>query len=305
MIILLKKLAMLVLLLAAGYLCARLKIVGPEFNKGLSKLVINVLLPAFILSSVINKQLDLSRGEVAYGLLMMIVMMLICVAIGMLMPRVLGIKDGDTGMYRVLATFMNNGFMGFPLVAAIYGDTWVFFASLSNIPFNMLLYSLGVLQLQQGEDREKLNLKKIISTPLIATVIAIIIFSFEIPVPLVIEDTIATIGGATVPMSMMCVGITLAGVPIKDAFVKPRLYIVSFIRLLIAPLAVWLVLRFFTSDPTMLGIIVVIAACPSAVMCSILGIKYGRDGVEASEAIFLNTVLSVLTMPLLLLILGL
>ena len=95
MTVLIEKMALLVMLLALGYLCARLKLVGPEFNKGLSKLVINVFLAGMILSSVINKKLEMTGGDVAFGLLMMTLSMLICVGIGWLSPTLLRIKDGD------------------------------------------------------------------------------------------------------------------------------------------------------------------------------------------------------------------
>ena len=122
MIVLFEKMAMLVILLALGYLCARMKLVGPEFNKGLSKIVMNLFLVAMILSSVINKDMELSGSEALTGFLMLTLMVLICLGIGFISPTVLRIKDGDRGMYRMLVSFMNNGFMGFPLVAAIYGD---------------------------------------------------------------------------------------------------------------------------------------------------------------------------------------
>ena len=166
MIVLIEKMALLVMLLALGYLCARLKLVGPEFNKGLSKLVINVFLAGMILSSVINKKLEMTGGDVAFGLLMMTLSMLICVGIGWLSPTLLRIKDGDKGMYRILAAFMNNGFMGFPLVAAVYGENTVFFASLSNIPFNLLLYTVGVMLLQKGDKSTKFSIKVLLTSPL-------------------------------------------------------------------------------------------------------------------------------------------
>lgn len=305
MLVLLEKMAMLVILLALGYLCARLKIVGPEFNKGLSKLIINVFLVGMILSSVINKEMDMSGKDTAIGFLMMIVSMAICLGIGMISPRLLRIKDGDKGMYRLLVTFMNNGFMGFPLVAAIYGENAVFFASLSNIPFNMLLYTVGVMQLQSGDEKAQLKLKNVFNAPLIATVLAAIIFVFKIPMPALVDDTMDTLGAATVPLSMMCIGLSLGAVPIKDAFIKPRLYGLSFMRLIVCPVVVWFVLHFFITNPMMLGVIVVLASCPSAVICTILGIEYGRDGIESSEAVFLSTMLSVITMPILLSVLGL
>lgn len=305
MLILFEKMALLVILLAMGYLCARLKLVGPEFNKGLSKLVINFFLVGLILSSVINKELDMSGRETAFGFLMMVIMMSICFGIGMLTPKILRIKDGDRGMYRMLVAFMNNGFMGFPLVAAIYGESAVFFASLSNIPFNLLLYSLGVMQLQSSEEKAEFKLKNVITAPLVATLIAAVIFAFKIPMPAIIDDTADTIAAATVPLSMMCIGLSLGEVPIKEAFIKPRLYGICFMRLIVCPLIVWFVLHFFITNPVMLGVIIILSACPSAVICSILGIQYGRDGIESSEAVFLCTMLCVITMPLLISILGL
>lgn len=305
MIVLIEKMALLVMLLALGYLCARLKLVGPEFNKGLSKLVINVFLAGMILSSVINKKLEMTGGDVAFGLLMMTLSMLICVGIGWLSPTLLRIKDGDKGMYRILAAFMNNGFMGFPLVAAVYGENTVFFASLSNIPFNLLLYTVGVMLLQKGDKNTKFSIKSVINVPIVATLIAVVIFIFEIPMPKLVDDVADTLSAATVPLSMMCVGLSLGSVSLKEALMQPRLYGISLVRLLICPLAVWLVLRIFITNPVILGTIVILSACPSAIICTILGIQYGRDGVESSEAIFISTMLSMITIPLLISVLGL
>lgn len=305
MSVLFEKMAMLVILLALGYLCARLKLVGPEFNKGLSKLVINFFLVGMILSSVMNKEMELTGAEALTGFLMLALMMLICFAIAWISPGVLRIKDGDKGMYRMLVAFMNNGFMGFPIVAAIYGEGAVFFASLSNIPFNLLLYSAGVMLLREGSEGEKFKLRNAINAPLVATLIATIILVLKIPVPVIIDDTVDTISSATVPLSMMCIGLSLGSVSLKDAFVHPRLYGLSFVRLVVCPLIVWFVMSFFITNPVILGTIVILSACPSAVICSILGIENGRDGIESSEAVFLCTVLSMITIPLLVSVLNL
>ena len=305
MTVLIEKMALLVILLALGYLCARLKLVGPEFNKGLSKLVINVFLAGMILSSVINKKLEMTGGDIAFGLLMMTLSMLICLGLGWLSPTLLRIKDGDKGMYRMLSAFMNNGFVGFPLVAAVYGENAVFFASLSNIPCNLLLYTVGVMLLQKGDKSTKFSIKSVINVPIVATLIAVVIFAFEIPMPKLVDDVADTVSAATVPLSMMCVGLSLGSVSLKEALLQPRLYGISLVRLIICPLMVWLVLRMFITNPVILGTIVLLAACPSAIICTILGIQYGRDGVESSEAIFISTMLSMITIPLLISVLGL
>lgn len=305
MTVLLQKMALMLILLVLGYVAVRLKIVPEDFNKGLSKLVINVLLVGMILSSVINKELEMTGAEVAQGVLMMAIAQVIGILIGVLSVKLIpSLKRGDSGMYSMLIGFMNNGFMGFPLVAAFFGEDCVFFASLSNIPFNLMLYTIGIRMLQKGNGDEKLNLKRIINMPIIATLAALIIFVFEIPMPAIIDDTMDTLSAAVVPLSMMCIGMSLGNVPIKDAVLQPKMYIVSLMRLIVAPLIAWLILRMFITNPQTLGIIILLELTPSAVICTMLGLENGRDGVESSSGIFISTVLSVVTIPLMLALLG-
>ena len=305
MLVIIEKMGLLTIMLAIGYMCAKLKLVGPDFNKGLSKLVINVFLAGMILSSVINKQLEMSGSDVAFGIGMLTLMSLISLGIGIITPSVLRFKGGDTGMYRILVAFGNVGFVGLPIISAVYGAQFVFFAALVNIPFNLLMYTVGVMQLQDGGDNKKFQLKKALNVPIIATLIATVIFIFEIPMPLIVEDTASTVGAACVPLSMMSVGLSLGNVSIKEALTQPRLYAVNIVRLLIVPLATWGVLQFIIDDPVMLGTVVIMSACPPAIVCPILGMDYGRDGAEGSEAVFIGSILSIVTVPILISVLGL
>ena len=102
--------------------------------------------------------------------------------------------------------------------------------------------------LREDGQREKFKLKDAINTPMIATLIAVIIFVFKIPMPMLIEDTVDTVAAATVPLSMMCIGLSLGSVSLKDAFVHPRLYALSFMRLVVAPLVVWFIMHFFVQS---------------------------------------------------------
>ena len=301
MLVLFEKMALLVIILAIGYICAKIKLVGPEFNKGLSKMVINVFLAGMILASVMNKELSMSKGDMLFGIAMLFVMQIVCFAIGMITPAAMRIKDGDKGMYKLITSFSNLSFMGVPVISAVYGEGAIFFASLGNIPFNVLLYTVGIMLLQSnGEKKEKISIKSMINVPIIATVIATVIFLFEIPMPVIVVDVADMLSDACAPLSMMCIGLSLGSVSIKDAFVHPRIYGINFMRLIVAP-----VLKLFVSDIVMLGSIVIIAACPPAIICALLGMDYGRDGVEASETIFVGTVLSMFTIPLLVSLLGL
>lgn len=293
------KMAVLFVLLLIGYACARLKLVGPEFNKGLSKLVMNVFLAATILDSVINKELSMTGGEIVFAIAMSTLAVLISIGIAYITPTILGIKNGDRGMYRLLVAFMNTAFVGYPVVTAVFGEEQLFLASLSNIPFNLLLYTVGIMMLSKKDGESGgFKLKKAINAPIIATLTAVLIFSLRIPIPSIIDDIFGTLASATVPLSMMCVGISLGPVSVKEALTQPRLYVLSLVRLIVCPLAVWFVLHFFISDHVMLGVIVALMATPTAIVCTILGLEYGRDGIESSEEIFISTALSMVTIPL-------
>jgi len=303
--VIISKMGTFVVLLVIGYVFAKLKITGTEFNRACSKLVMNLFLPTMILGSVINKEMAMTGSELIFGTVMMFVMFAINLAIGFSASMLRGLKDGDRAMHRILMCYMNNSFMGLPIVGAMYGADAVFFASMLNIPFNLTLYTLGVSQLQKTDGVSGFNLRSILTLPLISTVLAAIIFFSKPVIPFFIEDTISTISTATVPMSMLVVGSTLGNVSIGEAFRDINIYKMSFVRLIVCPLIVWLALRSFMPDRVMFGSIVILAAMPMAVVATPLGIENGRDGVESSKCIFVSTLLSVLTIPLMIYLLKL
>lgn len=299
------KMGTFIVLIVVGYAFARLKITGEEFNKACSKLVINFFLAAMILSSVVNKEMSMSGKELLFGFLMMILAFVLDLALAFAASQIKSLREGDRAMHRILMCYMNNAFIGLPIVAAMYGENAVFFASLMNIPFNLTLYTIGVGQLRKGSNEKGFSLKSVFTPPLIATLVAVVIFALKPRVPFFIEDMLGTVSSATVPMSMLIVGSSLGNVSIKDALRDANMYKMSFVRLILCPLLVWLVLRNVMTDRVMLGTIVVLVAMPMAVIATPLGIANGRDGVESSECIFISTVLSMVTIPLIILLLGL
>lgn len=156
---------------------------------------------------------------------------------------------------------MNNVFVGFPVVEALFGESAVFCASLTTLPFNLLLFSLGVSRLRAGQGQGRVTLREVFSPALVGTLAAMVIFLLHIPLPALVGDTIKTLSGATVPLSMIVIGISLSRVPMGQALRDGKAYVVSLVRLLLCPLLVWLVLGLFLEGTT-LGVLTVIAACP-------------------------------------------
>lgn len=289
------KMAMLVLIMLLGYLCARIGITGPEFNQRVTPLMVKVLLPATILNSVLSVP-DFSGRELLDYILVMTVMVALQMLPAWFLPRLMRTRSEDVGATRLVTAFGNVGFVGLPVVAAIFGDEMVFFASLCNIPFNLALYSCSAAQL--SPDGGRVRWQDVLNAPVIATLLSVVLLLSRVHVPGVLADTISSVSGVTIPLSMLVIGTSLGGISVRSVLTDWRVYVVSAVRLLVCPLLTWLVLRPFAAG-ALLGIPVLMAACPSAMLVTALCLQYGQSDAFASKCIFLSTVLSAVTIPLL------
>ena len=297
MSILLTKMVIFVVLMVIGYVGARAKLLNAEFTRAASKLTLNVFMTATILNSVITNPPQLSGGKLAEVMLACFVSVGFGYLLSALIVRLLPFNREKKPLMELLISVTNTMFIGVPVAEPVFGSQAVFYIALSCIPFNVLLYTYGVWRLKQGGERAKLNWRDMVSVPLIATLTALLIFVLKIPMPGVVKELCGTLSSATVPMSMLVIGSSLGRVSLLDAFREKELYFVSLARLVLVPLLTLLVLKLVTADPVLLGAMVIIAGCPSAVMVTVLAIQYGRDAEYSSKGILLNTVLSMVTMP--------
>ena len=294
---LLTKMVIFVVLMVIGYIGARTKLLNGEFTKAASKLTMNVFMTASILNSVIANPPQLSGGELARVMLACFVSVGFGYLISALVVRLLPFQRERKPLMELLISVTNTMFIGVPVAEPIFGSQAVFYIAMSCIPFNVFLYTYGVWRMNQSGERVKLNWKNMVSVPLIATMAALLIFVLNIPMPGVVKELCSTLSAATMPMSMLVIGSSLGGVSLLDAFKEKSLYFASLMRLVLVPLLTLPVLKLITADPVLLGAMVIIAGCPSAVMVTVLAIQYGRDAEYTSKGILLETFLSMATMP--------
>ena len=294
--IVLEKMGMLVLLMLVGFGCAKAGWIDDPFSQKASRLVMNVFLPATILTSALGGGESMTRGELALAGAAVFVMFFLGGGLGWVAARVLPFSGRDRNVAWMSVFFMNNMFIGLPVVQALFGDRAVFCASLTNLPFNLLLYTVGVASLRAGAGR--VRFREVLTPPLVATLAAVGLYLIGLPLPALAVDTLSALGAVTVPMSMVVVGVSLSHVPMREAFLDGRAWVVSLVRLLLCPLAAWWVLGLFLpAGGLTLGVLTVIAACPSAAMVTILSVRFGADDSLASRINFLSTLLCAGTLP--------
>lgn len=294
-------------LMLVGYVGARRKVFAPAFAKSLSWLVINVFLSLTILNSVTSNSPELSGGQILNVLAMTSIAMLIGYVLAFIIVRIFKIRTDNTPVFQLLVSVPNTMFVGMPIVQSVYGSTAVLYCALSCIPFNVLLYTWGVLILRRGKSAAGgagIRLKDMLTTPLIFTLAALAVFALKLPLPTLVADLVSTGAAATVPTSMIVIGATLGGVKLSDAFRERRAYIISFFRLIAAPLLTWLILRMFTTDAVLLATCIIISACPCGVIVSAMSLQYDYDAEFSSKGVLVTTVLSMVTLPVLVMLLA-
>lgn len=291
------QMAVLFLALVLGFISGRLKVLPDGADKILSKLVIHICMPFTIINSVLAADQSISRGDAVKFFALVALSFVIFFLIGLPLSRLLRAPEKDRGLYVCLLAFSNVGFMGFPVVEALFGAQTSFYVTLYNIPYNLLVFSVGVLLVSGDRSRIKPR-QMFLSTTIFASLLAVVIFAFNITLPAVLSKTVSFIGQVTTPLAMIIIGLTLSQMPVVSVFTEKRLYPLILTRLFAIPAVVALVLRIFTADPVMLGILTVLAAMPTGTAIVMFCLEYDGNDKLASKCVFLSTLLSMATIPI-------
>ena len=295
---LLTKLALFVIVILIGMIGAKKNILKPEFNRGLTWLVINVFLTASILSSVLAMDASsLSAKEFGTIMLLLWVTYLLIYLISRVIVHVLPVNKERAPQLELLMSSVNTLFVTLPVVETIYGAKGAFIVALGCIPFNVILFTYGVARLR-GSTEGGFRLKDILSTPLLATLAATLVFLLRVPVPDAVKGILSSISAATVPLSMLLVGSSLGNIKLSKAIRDKSMLLLVAERFLLAPMIMYFVMKLICSDPMLRNIMVITAATPSAIIVTALSLQSGKDGEYSSEGILLTTLLSMITLPL-------
>ena len=292
----LNQMASLFILLALGYIANKTKIMSHASDKLFSKVIFNLAMPSTILSSVINGKVELSGGETAF----LILMILLTYALGFVLAapigRILRCEKKDRGLYSYMIAFGNVGYMGFPIALSIFGEKSAFYVALFNIPFSLFAFSVGIAMIS-GKG-EKFNLLHYINPAFLAAIVSLVIFLTGFKTPAIVADAVGLLSGMTTPGAMILIGSTLAYIPMKEVFTEWRLYGLTFLKLVITPIVTWLLLKQIISNELMLGVLVIMAGMPIATSATMISMEYGGNERLASKSIFISTLLSAVTVPL-------
>ena len=148
--VMLQQMIVMFLMMAVGYLCYRRQILTEEVSRKVSAIVVNVANPCMILSSALTDQ-QMQGKELVQTLAIVVMMYVFLLVMAQLLPRILCIQKESRGAYAAMTVFANIGFMGFPVLAAMYGNGALLYGAVFQIPFNILIYTYGVAVLTRKQ----------------------------------------------------------------------------------------------------------------------------------------------------------
>lgn len=293
----------IIIMLALGFVLRKRNIITNDLQKGLNDLLLKAFLPVSILASanaVLTAQAHqnlLLTAAIGFGYYVF------AIVLSVLISKTLPISEKRKSVFVTMAVFANTSFVGFPIIKELFGDEGFLYAVIYNLLYQLFFFTYGISKLN-GE-KKSFRLKNLYTNVVtIVSVVSIGIFLSPLRLPGTVVSTLSTISGATVPVSMLIIGASLATIKLPSILKDGYSYIVSALRLIAFPLLMMLVLRLFNMSPVVVSTCVVMTALP----CGSLNVIYSqRNDCEpeyAVRTVIQTMLLMIVTIPAMLLLLN-
>lgn len=292
------KTLVMVILALAGVLSYKTGIVDETVNKKLSELVLTLFTPVLLFTSFQkNFSRDLLSGlaaAVALSLASFAVIWFICKCV------VYRQEKDYAAVEHIAMMYSNCGFIGIPMAQGIWGTDGVFYMTAYVAAANFLLWSHGVIVMSGKRDMRSLG--NVFTSPtILSIVLGTLCFLAQIRIPAIMKEPMDMIADMNTPMAMMVAGINIAQADLKHTFKKGRLYWLSFVKLILMPMTLVGLFCLIPAGREVKTVMVLATACPVGVTGSLFALRYGKDAVYASELFAMSTVISIVTVPFMML----
>jgi predicted permease len=286
--------------IVVGYIARKLKLVDEASSKLMSDLIIRVGQPFMIISAVLGMPYSASNLREG-GLILLVALIVHAVAAVLALVATFRVKDtAERRLTEFAAMFANCGFMGFPLLRAVFGDVGLFWASFFVIVFNLVCWTYGQYILSRADSRVKIKpLNIFVNYGTVPCVLGLLLYVLRVGDTLSpkVFEAMDYLGSICTPLSMLVVGGLLATVPIKRLFTEPKIYLLSFVKLVALPFVCGALLAAvgFSKEMAMFGAIM--AALPTAANTAIFAESYNIKPSYAAHTVGVTTLFSVITIP--------
>jgi predicted permease len=283
-------------MIAVGFALGRKGLVDEHTNKKLINLLLMVAMPCALFSAFPDvfhiDALWLFFWGLGAGALIFLIMVVL--------SKLIFIKKFSRKNYfeyQFAFVFNNAVFLGYPLISTIFGADGLISYAGFVVVFNLMLFGYGVMMFEKKFDIRHIG-RALVNPNIIAVLLGVLAFvcSFKLPAPL--ASSIGYIGGVMTPLSLICIGYMLNRAKLAQVFRNWRIVLTCLAQLVLGPLIAFGVMKLIGAPDSVLTIIVLIQALPTATTLGLFAEKYNRDTENASGLVVVSTILSALTLPI-------
>lgn len=301
-ILLIQQILKMFIMMFFGYIIVKSKIMKAEESKSLSTIILYIVAPCAIISSF---QIELTQDKLN-GLLLAGLAAIIVHIVYFILAEIFTKIFHLTHIEKASVIYSNSGNLIIPLVSSILGSEWVLYASGYMVVQTILLWT-HAKKLVSGE--KEISISKIIkNVNIIAIFIGLILFLTGIKLPSVIKQSIDGVSATIGPLAMFVIGMLIGNMNFSNIFSDKRTYLICFLRLVVLPLSIILVLVFsglmnLHNDASQIFIITILAAsAPVAATITQFAQLYNKHPGYASVINVMSVIFCLITMPLMIMI---
>ena len=283
--------------IAIGYGLKKTGKLSKDFNKGLSNLLVYIFMPFLIFGSMVdNFKLDV-LAEKASLLLVSAVMFCAFLIIALVFSRVLTKNKNTRDIYIYSFTFPNSGYIGNPLVLAIFGELMLFDFVIFCIPFMLLTYTFGVYILNPNRS---FNLKNLVNPIMVSLLLGMLAGTLNIKLPTVAETIIDTGANSLAPAAMLLTGMVFADNDLKKMLLNVKVYIACAIKMVLIPFIAVFVIVALKVPENIAVLMIIMLTLPTGLNSIVLPEAYGGDSYTGAQLCFVSVFTCLIFIPVIL-----
>lgn len=295
----LTSLVMIFLLIIPGIIFRKKDIISAAQSDGISSLAVNITWPCLVVDAM---QMDFSAAvlkDSGYMMAAAMVVFAMTAVVTLVLSKLLRLDNSKRYITAFMLLFGNTGFIGIPVIRALYGTEAVFFAAILEMVNDVVIFTIGMMLIQMSAGAKlRFEPKLFLNPGLIGVIVGLLLFLLDIRLPEVIGGAVEMVGDATTPLTMFLIGYQMGGLKAKEILKDASIYVISFTKLLIVPVLALIVLRVAVGDFSLLEKVLIMSfAMPAGSVSVIFSQQYRGETAFATKTVLLSTLFSIVTIP--------
>lgn len=281
-----------------GYILGKKQYLTRADSNLLTKLLLDIFLPCSVLSSAGGNMGSDGFGQIILVISFYFAMLMLFTLIAFFFAKLLGMSTDDTLVFTRSIGYPNNGFMGIPLGAAVFGAQGTVWVSLTVPGTTIYLFFMLMCSFRREKESSLRGQLRSMINPLNLSVVAMLVMlAFNLQLPDIAKQFCSSLGGCLTPVAMLVIGYLLSESPLIDTLRRPVLYLTTLLRNLVCPLIGAFIFRFTPWDRDMCLCLVMIMGCSVASSVGIFAARHNRSPQFAGQAVLQSSLLLPITMP--------